>query len=137
MISIHVKLFPIKVIKRNVISDMDCSSDNEGYGRVMSGGRKIDFSRFESCKSGKWTSQRCPDGSIFWWILQCCVDISKPPCQQNCIKKYSSWWCYFHCKWKLLIEITKNILWKKILKWSFFLLNCWTDEIYLKLLTLL
>ena len=79
-----------KIKNDTFVLDMPCTDELEGHGRVIKG-RKIDFSKFESCQSGRWMLKMCPKGSIFWWVLQCCVHISKSPCHSNCISESAFW----------------------------------------------
>ena len=43
------------------------------------------FKKYLSCQNGQMKQETCPRGSIFYFIIQCCVPISKYPCKSNCI----------------------------------------------------
>ena len=43
------------------------------------------FKKYLSCQNGQMKQETCPRGSIFYFLIQCCVPISKYPCKSNCI----------------------------------------------------
>ena len=45
------------------------------------------FKKYLSCQNGQMKQETCPRGSIFYFLIQCCVPISKYPCKSNCIGK--------------------------------------------------
>ena len=47
------------------------------------------FKKYSSCHQGQRKVKKCPNGSIFYFAIQCCVPISKFPCQDNCLGKKS------------------------------------------------
>ena len=47
------------------------------------------FKKYSSCHQGQMKVKTCPNGSIFYFAIQCCVPISKFPCQHNCLEKKS------------------------------------------------
>ena len=49
------------------------------------------FHYYQQCTSqGMRLVQKCPPNSIFWNILQCCVNIMDFPCLSNCIQPKES-----------------------------------------------
>ena len=46
------------------------------------------FNTYQECsgRKGYRLIKKCPGNSVFWNILQCCVDIMDFPCKSNCIK---------------------------------------------------
>ena len=45
------------------------------------------FKKYLSCQNGQMKLETCPRGSIFYFLIQCCVPISKYPCKSNCIRE--------------------------------------------------
>ena len=45
------------------------------------------FKKYSACHQGQRKVKRCPNGSIFYFAIQCCVPISKFPCLDNCLGK--------------------------------------------------
>ena len=58
---------------------MTCEHDIK-YADLSSG-----FKKYLSCQNGQMKQETCPRGSIFYFLIQCCVPISKYPCKSNCI----------------------------------------------------
>ena len=46
------------------------------------------FNTYQECsgRKGYRLIKKCPGNSVFWNVLQCCVDIMDFPCKSNCIK---------------------------------------------------
>ena len=46
------------------------------------------FNTYQECSGNKGSYHRlikiCPGNSVFWNVLQCCVDIMDFPCKSNC-----------------------------------------------------
>ena len=41
---------------------------------------------YEECNNGFWMGgNACPRGSIFWNAIECCVNIDRFPCRDNCL----------------------------------------------------
>ena len=46
------------------------------------------FNTYQECsgRKGYRLIRKCPPNSVFWNILQCCVNLMDFPCKSNCIK---------------------------------------------------
>ena len=48
------------------------------------------FKQYQSCENGQLQMKNCPKGTIFYFVLQCCVPLSKFPCKSNCVGIHST-----------------------------------------------
>ena len=44
------------------------------------------FKKYQSCENGLLTTKSCPQGTIFYFAIQCCVPIAEFPCKANCVR---------------------------------------------------
>ena len=78
----------------NKIENQNVQKDGQGnvHGQRMTCEHDIKyadlshgFKKYLSCQNGQMKQETCPRGSIFYFLIQCCVPISKYPCKSNCI----------------------------------------------------
>ena len=94
-----------KVVDKTNISSNENENENKNeHGNVQEGGQENvhgqgmtcdhnikyadlshGFKKYLSCQNGQMKQETCPRGSIFYFLIQCCVPISKYPCKSNCI----------------------------------------------------
>ena len=84
-----------KVMDKTISSSNENENQNEdknGQGQGMTCEHDIKyadlshgFKKYLSCQNGQMKQETCPRGSIFYFLIQCCVPISKYPCKSNCI----------------------------------------------------
>ena len=84
-----------KVVDKTISSSNENENQNEnknGQGQGMTCEHDIKyadlshgFKKYLSCQNGQMKQETCPTGSIFYFLIQCCVPISKYPCKSNCI----------------------------------------------------
>jgi hypothetical protein len=46
------------------------------------------FKEYLSCHHGSKKVTKCPTGAAFWFVIQCCVPVSKFPCKSNCLQDH-------------------------------------------------
>lgn len=80
-----------KLSQRQHFSELQISPQNpKHYGScntqpIKFASQTHGFKKYLSCQDGQVLTHTCPQGSIFYFVLQCCVPISKYPCKSNCL----------------------------------------------------
>ena len=44
------------------------------------------FSQYDVCENASWVERFCPENSLFWNVIQCCIPITEFPSMANCIQ---------------------------------------------------
>lgn len=47
---------------------------------------KMSFTSFLTCQNGAATKVECPQNSLFWHVIQCCVPVALFPCKDHCLR---------------------------------------------------
>lgn len=66
-------------------SVIDKMSVCDNHGKKFTALGKEGFKKYVTCHKDNFKYVTCPQGSIFYFVLQCCVPISKFPCESNCL----------------------------------------------------
>ena len=43
------------------------------------------FAHYEICKNGVWVEKCCPNDSLFWNTIQCCIPLREFPSKNKCL----------------------------------------------------
>ena len=63
---------------------VECGTDTKGVTRKA--GIHMDFGHYEICnESGEWEPKDCPNHSVFWSLISCCVPLGLFPMHDYCL----------------------------------------------------